>query len=285
MKASDNTRSIFDDDPLLATEKKKFYPRLGTAWLIPVYSFVLFLAFWVFGTLFHLDFVVDKLLTCVISIVLYGCLLLTLLFYSYNRKKKIEPDYKLRIEAPSTTLLLAGPFLMCALYVFVFGVQEWLHLSMLDEWESSVFLLIRENPVFYCFTYLLIDPLIEESLMRGVVLDSFFKNYSPVKSIVNITAISCAISLSPNSLVYVISFSVLLSWIYLKTKNLGNTLYMQFLFGLVPALLIFTLQDQFIAHARPILNSPAWVGISAIVAIICVIILQSSFSSTNKTIS
>ncbi|WP_436485188.1 hypothetical protein [Chitinophaga sp. ARDCPP14] len=40
MKTTDDTRSIFDDDPLLA-EKKKFYPTLGHAWLIPVYSLVI----------------------------------------------------------------------------------------------------------------------------------------------------------------------------------------------------------------------------------------------------
>lgn len=284
MKTSDTTRSIFDDDPLLATEKKKFYPTLGAAWLIPVCSFVLFLSFLGIGGSIYPALLTDKLLSTVLSILLYCGLLTIVLFYSYNRKKKVEPDYKLRIRMPSAAVLLTGPFLMFSLYVFAFGVQEWIHLSMQNEWESSVFPLISGNPVFYCIMYFLIDPLIQEILMRGIILDSFLKNYSPVKAIVNIAAIGCAINLSPYSFVYAISFSVLMSWIYLKTKNLGNTLYMQFFCGLIPALLVFTLQEQLNARILPVLNSPAWVGISAMIAIICVIILQSSFSQTNKVI-
>ncbi|HWV67046.1 CPBP family intramembrane glutamic endopeptidase, partial [Chitinophaga sp.] len=145
-------------------------------------------------------------------------------------------------------------------------------------------LLIREKPLFYCFVYFLIDPLIQESLMRGVVLDSLLKNYTPVKAILNTAAISFAFSLSPYTFLYTVSFSLLLSWIYMKTKNLGNTLYIQVLCGLIPALLVFTLQDDFNTTVQQILNSPLLVGAGGIVAIICIIILQTNFSKSNNTI-
>ncbi|MEZ2441196.1 CPBP family intramembrane glutamic endopeptidase [Chitinophaga sp. RCC_12] len=282
MKTTDNTRSIFDDDPLLA-EKKKFYPTLGHAWLIPVYSLVVFLAFYIAAAGAYPGITNDKVLSSLITIPIYCSLLLVVLIYSYNRKKKVEPDYHLHFGMPSPAILLAGPFLMLSLYLFAFGVQEWLHLSALKEWDS-VFLLIREKPLFYCFVYFLIDPFIQESLMRGVILDSFLKNYSPLKALLNVAAISFAFSLSPYTFLYTVSFSLMLSWIYMKTGNLGNTLYMQVLCGLIPALLVFILQDQFETSVPLVLNSTVWVGVSGVVAIICVIILQTSFPSTNKVI-
>lgn len=282
MKASDTTRSIFDDDPLLA-EKKKFYPTLGHAWLIPVYSLAVFVAFYIAATLAYPGMIADKVLNSLLTIPIYCSLLVVVLIYSYNRKKKEEPDYKLHFGMPSPAILLAGPFLMLSLYLFAFGVQEWFHLSALKEWDT-VFLLIREKPLFYCFIYFLIDPFIQESLMRGVILDSFLKNYSPVKAILNVAAISFAFSLSPYTFLYTISFSLMLSWIYMKTGNLGNTLYMQVLCGLIPAVLVFTLQDQFNTSVQQALNSPVWVGAGAMIAIICVIVLQAGLPSTNKEI-
>jgi CAAX protease family protein len=282
MKTTDNTHSIFDDDPLLA-EKKNFYPTLGQAWLIPVYSLIVFIAFYIAATVAYPAIINDKVLSSVITIPIYCSLLLVMLIYSYNRKKKVEPDYKLLFNMPSAAVLLTGPFLMFSLYLFAFGVQEWIHLSALQEWDS-VFLLIREKPVFYCFIYFLIDPFIQESLMRGVILDSFLKSYSPVKALLNVAAISFAFSLSPYTFLYTTSFSLMLSWIYMKTGNLGNTFYMQVLCGLIPALLVFTLQDHFNVSVQQVLNSPAWVAGGGIIAILCFIILQTSFSSTNKAI-
>ncbi|MGF6927134.1 hypothetical protein QFZ48_002634 [Chitinophaga sp. W2I13] len=94
MKTTDDTRSIFDDDPLLA-EKKKFYPTLGHAWLIPVYSLVIFLAFYIAAAGAYPGITNDKVLSSLITIPIYCSLLLVVPIYSYNRKKKVEPDYRL----------------------------------------------------------------------------------------------------------------------------------------------------------------------------------------------
>lgn len=282
MKTPDTSRSIFDDDPLLA-EKKKFYPTLGPAWLIPVYSFVLFMAYYIVASIVYPGIIKDRVQNSIFTIPLYCSLLLVILAYSYNRKKKVEPDYHLPFAMPSPVVLLTGPFLMFSLYIFSFGVQEWIHLSALTEWKD-VFLVIREKPLFYCLVYFLIDPLIQESLLRGVVLDSLLKNYTPLKAILNMVAISFAFSLSPSSLLYTISFSLVLSWTYTKTKNLGNTIYIQALCGLIPALLVFSLHDGFETAAQQVLNSPILVGAGGVIAIVCIIILQTSFSSTNSTI-
>lgn len=282
MKTPDPTRSIFDDDPLLA-EKKKFYPTLGPAWLIPVYSLVMFIAYYAVASFAYPGLIDDKVQNSVLTIPLYCSLLLAIMAYSYNRKKKVEPDYNLPFAMPSTVILLTGPFLMISLYIFSFGIQEWIHLSAMKEWDG-VFLLIREKPVFYCFVYFLIDPLIQESLMRGIVLDSLLKNYTPVKAILNTVAITFAFSLSPFTFLYTVSFSLVLSRIYMKTKNLGNTLYIQVLCGLIPGMLVFTLQDNFNAAVQQVLNSPLLVGAGGLVAIICIIILQTNLSPTNNTI-
>lgn len=283
MKTTASTRSIFDDDPSFVTEKKKYYPTLGQAWLIPVYNLGVFLLFFIVTAIVDPSMIKDPLRISLWTIALFGSLLLIVLAYSYALKKKAEPDYKLRIEIPSATLLLACPFLILSLYIVTFGIQEWFHLSILNEWDS-VFTLIREKPVFFCCMYFLIDPLIQECLLRGVFLDSFLKKYSPTKAILNVAGISFAFSLSPYSFLYSISFSVIACWIYLKTGNLGNTIYIQILCGIIPAVLVFLLQDQLKTKVLEVLNNPAMVGIGAIVGIVCLIILQNSFLSTNKVI-
>lgn len=283
MKTTESTRSIFDDDPLLATEKKKYFPTLGQAWLIPLFNIALFIPFFlVIGIVDH-SMMENKLLISVWTIILFGSMMLITLAYTYTRKKKVEPDYKLRIEMPSTAVLLAGPFLMLAHYLVIFGVQEWLHLSILDEWDS-VFNVIQERPVFYCCVYFLVDPILQECLMRGVLLDSFLKSYSPMKSIINIAGISFAFNLSPYSFLYSVTFSVLVCWIYQKTRNLGNTIYIQILCGIIPAVFVCYIKDQPQNKLLEVLNNPAMVGIGAIVGIVSLIILQNSFLSTNKVI-
>lgn len=283
MKTTASTRSIFDDDPLLVTEKKKYYPTLGQAWLVPLFNIVLFIAFFIVVGIVDHSVIDNKLLISLWTIVLFGSMMLASLAYTYARKKKVEPDYKFRIEIPSTAVLLTGPFLMLAHYIVIFGVQEWFHLSMMDEWDT-VFNVIQERPVFYCCVYFLIDPVLQECLMRGVLLDGLLKNYSPMKSIINIAGIAFAFNLSPYSFLYSVTFSVLICWIYLKTRNLGNTIYIQIICGIIPAVLVYFIRDQPQNKLLEVLNNPAMVGIGAIVGIVCLIILQNSFLSTNKAI-
>ncbi|SEW01713.1 CPBP family intramembrane glutamic endopeptidase [Chitinophaga arvensicola] len=287
MKTTESTRSIFDDDPLLVTEKKKYFPTIGQAWLIPVFNFALIAAFSLLcgaiGNLMNRSFIEDNLLMATWMIILFCCMMLTSLVYTYHRKTKVEPDYKFRIEIPSPAILFTGPFLMLVHYIVTFGIQEWLHLSLIDSWEP-IFGIILERPVFYCCIYFLIDPVIQECLMRGVLLDSFLKSHSPVKSFLNVAGIALAFSLSPHSFFYSITFSVLMCWIYMKTRNLGNTIYLQLVCSIIPAVFVYFVKDQPQNMLMEVLNNPALVGIGAIVGIVCIIILQNSFLSTNKAI-
>lgn len=63
-------------------------------------------------------------------------------------------------------------------------------------------------------------PILEELLMRGIILDGFLKRYSPAKSILWSAVIFGVFHLNPWQAVGAFAIGLLLGWLYWKTKSL-----------------------------------------------------------------
>jgi membrane protease YdiL (CAAX protease family) len=107
------------------------------------------------------------------------------------------------------------------------------------------------------FTAVIFAPILEELIFRGIVLEGFLKNYSPVKAILLTNVLFGLAHLNPWQFVGAFLMGILISWVYYKTRNLVLPVLMHFLNNLLSYLFLYlsdvsfteaTLRDFF---ARP----------------------------------
>jgi len=135
----------------------------------------------------------------------------------------------------------------------------------------------KSVPAF--FTAVIFAPVLEELIFRGIVLEGFLKNYSPVKAILLTNVLFGLAHLNPWQFVGAFLMGILISWVYYKTRNLVLPVLMHLLNNLLSFLFLY-LSDVSFAEAtlRDFFASPGiyytLVGISAFL-----LILFFSFSS------
>lgn len=277
------SETIFDNDPLLTTEKKKFLPTIGQAWLFPVCNIITLIALnFAFGLFFRKQASISinrNLFLISASLLLLGVFLVI----SLSLKNKTEPNYKFSFMMPSWPVLVLLPFITCSYSIFFIGVHELLHTGLLNALAPGI-QLVREKPLIYAIIAVLLEPFLAEAFYRGILLDSFLKKYSPVMAILNVAAIGFAFYLSPVLLVYLFAGSVLQSWMYQQTGNLSINIYTRFLFNLPPLLLPFLITDNFDYQLQWFLTNPVWVISSGLILTVAIFLLHHVFISSNKVI-
>lgn len=76
------------------------------------------------------------------------------------------------------------------------------------------------NPLGFMLTSIILAPIIEEFIFRGVLLDGLLKKHSPWKSIFFSAFLFAIIHLNPWQFVVALVLGVLTGWIYYRTHNL-----------------------------------------------------------------
>jgi hypothetical protein len=129
----------------------------------------------------------------------------------------------------------------------------------------------KSVPAF--FTAVVFAPILEELIFRGIVLEGFLKNYSPVKAILLTNVLFGLAHLNPWQFAGAFLMGILISWVYYKTKNLLLPVLMHLLNNLLSFLFLY-LSDVSFAEAtlRDFFASPgayyALVGGSALLLVL-----------------
>lgn len=76
------------------------------------------------------------------------------------------------------------------------------------------------NDIFSVITAVVAAPVLEEILMRGIILDGFLKNYGPSKAILWSAVIFGVFHLNPWQAVAGFAAGLILGWLYWQTKSL-----------------------------------------------------------------
>ena len=74
--------------------------------------------------------------------------------------------------------------------------------------------------IWFYFKGLILAPLIEEFLFRGIILNVFLNRYSPAKAIIITTILFSVMHLNPMQYLVTFLLGMLLGWYYYKTRNL-----------------------------------------------------------------
>jgi membrane protease YdiL (CAAX protease family) len=84
-----------------------------------------------------------------------------------------------------------------------------------------------------------ITIVLEEFLLRGLILRKLLPNYKPEIAILAIVIFEVLINFSFHNLLTTLTISLLLSWLYIQNKSLLNCIIANLFFNLIPPLLIY----------------------------------------------
>jgi len=113
----------------------------------------------------------------------------------------------------------------------------------------------KSVPAF--FTAVILAPILEELIFRGIVLEGFLKNYSPVKAILLTNLLFGFAHLNPWQFVGAFLMGILISWVYFKTRNLLLPVLMHFLNNLLSFFFLYFSDVSFSeATLRDFFNTP-----------------------------
>lgn len=90
----------------------------------------------------------------------------------------------------------------------------------MPEWFEKIMEDAIRPDIYSFITVVILAPIIEELLFRGIILEAFLKNYSPWKAIIWSAIIFGGFHLNPWQFIGGAFAGVLIGWVYVKTNSL-----------------------------------------------------------------
>ncbi len=201
------------------------FPNIKQAWGLLLYL-ILITLFW--GVL---EMIFEKLVVP-INPALKGILdyaiplLITVVIYLKKKGLKNQDDYFLRIKnLPIShyvflvvlTILLG--FVLHPLLDLLPPMPQWL----IDALEKYI-----QNQNILIVLAVLLAPILEELIFRGIILDGFLKLYTPRKAIIWSSLLFAIFHLNPWQLPVALILGAFIGWVYYKTKSIWPCILIHF---------------------------------------------------------
>lgn len=88
-------------------------------------------------------------------------------------------------------------------------------------------------------TVVIVAPVLEELIFRGIILEGFLRNYSPIKAILWTNILFGLAHLNPWQFIGAFLVGIFISWVYYKTKNLALPVFIHFINNLLSYLFLY----------------------------------------------
>jgi len=180
-------------------------------------------------------------------------------YYLHRKRKKHSPEatYKLEWKHPRIVILLV----LASLGLLGGIIAPIIELMPMPDWLIEILLgLSDHSPIYWIITAVVMAPILEEIIFRGIVLDGLLKNYSPVKAIVISSLLFAAIHLNPWQFVTAFFGGLFIGWVYYRTRNLAYAIIIHAannFFALAPT---FFIDDKVLitGEVTPVEMSGGW---------------------------
>lgn len=141
-----------------------------------------------------------------------------LIFIVLIRKENIKEDLKKFKRNKSSFLIYA----ILPLLSVTFLIVEIPVMLMLPNWSNLTGISsIKSSNVAIMIVYaILLIPVLEGLLFRGLFLDSFLKIYSPLKAIIYSSILFSIIHINPMQTLSAFLSGLIIGWLYYKTESL-----------------------------------------------------------------
>ena len=195
--------------------KSNQYPSIEQAIVLSliVVAFMLILS----PVVFLKEFVGQELATFIYYLLSMG--LPFWILYSMRNSNTGERSFNFKIEFKTTI-----PLILLA----TLGIQYSLTLPIstlipMSDSMREAFSMALGNPrnIFSIATLVILAPIFEELIFRGIILNGLLKRYSPVLSIVVSSLLFAAVHLNPWQFVSAFILGLFIGWVYLRTKSIS----------------------------------------------------------------
>lgn len=156
------------------------------------------------------------------------CLIFICISYVVNHLRKQKNEWNFNIINVRFIYIMLVPLL-----IFQIGINSPLN-DIINHLLSNKAELT--NPISDLYTTLgalLLAPILEESIFRGIILKGLLTKYTPKFSIIISALIFGLIHGKPLQIWGALLLGLLFGWIYYKTKSLGTTILLHFFANLI----------------------------------------------------
>lgn len=147
----------------------------------------------------------------------YILLMFGLILYAKRQKNATGNTTPLRFKSfPPSVLIIGAVLVFCIGYL----TEIFNYLFPIPDSFAKLMQDLIANDFWSVIMAVVAAPILEEILMRGIILDGFLKRYDPAKSIIWSAIIFGVFHLNPWQAVIGFAAGLLLGWLYWQTKSL-----------------------------------------------------------------
>ncbi len=186
---------------------------------------------------------------------------------------------------------LSSMKIMGLVSITIIGIQTGITSPIVNslpmpEFMQKIFLeFANQNGVFSFMTIVIVAPVMEELIFRGIILEGLLQRYSPLKSILLSSILFGIVHLNPWQFISAIIVGSFSGWVYYRTRKLSLSILIHLANNLFAFLGMFfmdaeTMMNKSLSEMYGGLISMILITIGAIlISIIGVFLLKKEFSS------
>jgi len=190
------------------------YPNVGQSFGIVG---IMIMGMILFSPLILLNKFIDKeALTLICNILAVG--ITFWIVYSIRKRKTNIKTFHFKINNKRTI-----PLVIVAMIALYFGIiGPIISLIPVPEFLKQIFIdLAKQTNVFSFISMVIVAPIFEELIFRGIMLDGLLKKYSPKKSILISSILFGLVHLNPWQFIGALIIGVFIGWVYYHSKSIS----------------------------------------------------------------
>lgn len=222
------------------------------------------------------------------TLITYVFAFFTVFMLTYFIRKKKTGERAINLNLKNIKIL---PLIVLGMLCLGIGITDPLaNLIPMPEFVKTMFLDALGDPNIYTFTTLVIvAPILEELIFRGIMLGGLLTRYSPLKSILISSLLFSFVHLNPWQFIAAMISGLFLGWIYYKTRSVVPTIIMHSVNNLVGFLAIAkygkeSIDNSLVQIAGGTVNAAVIIIGSMLVFVGSVYLLQKQFAKDEMAI-
>ncbi len=193
--------------------KNKVYPNILQSLGIIGIFFMFSVLFFPFNPSFHIFRLDAELLMLIYYLLSMG----TTFILVYFIKKKLSGNIKINFSVDNRGcyfMLMAATVLL----LFITGTIANL-IPMSNNISKALAGIVRQTGIFTFIYFVILAPVFEELLFRGIMLDGMLNRYSPIKAIIWSSIFFGVAHLNPWQFITAFSIGCFSGWVYYRSKS------------------------------------------------------------------
>ncbi len=203
--------------------KSKPFPTIGQSiWVVVLLFILIIIVYGPFKAVF-LKHINRDIQFPILYLLTFGLILL----YLYRKWKKEDSGAKFNFKIQNYRILPI--LLVVATAIFIVNIFIISSIPMSDSMKEYLREIFEQTGIFTLLTAVIIVPIFEELIFRGIILDGFLKQYSPIKSIIISSLIFGIVHFNPWQFAIAFLGGLFIGWIYYKTQSVSLAIFIHFI--------------------------------------------------------